>query len=241
MAARRQIVLDTETTGLKPEDGHRIVEIGCVELIDKKETGVTYQLYLNPDRESDPEALKVHGLTTEFLKDKPRFSDKVDEFLKFIEGAELIIHNAKFDIKFLTAELDRANRGSLWNHIKNVIDTLELDKRLFSEERKHSLDAICTRFNISLEGRDLHGALIDTALLAKVYIEINNRFSEEDIEADLEQKNWVRPPVKRLNVTLPKVKISEAEEQQHLALLENIKKSESVEPVFLKTTISLKM
>ena len=241
MAARRQIVLDTETTGLKPEDGHRIVEIGCVELIDKKETGVTYQLYLNPDRESDPEALKVHGLTTEFLKDKPRFSDKVDEFLKFIEGAELIIHNAKFDIKFLTAELDRANRGSLWNHIKNVIDTLELDKRLFSEERKHSLDAICTRFNISLEGRDLHGALIDTALLAKVYIEINNRFSEEDIEADLEQKNWVRPPVKRLSVTLPKVKISEAEEQQHLALLENIKKSESVEPVFLKTTISLKM
>lgn len=241
MAARRQIVLDTETTGLKPEDGHRIVEIGCVELIDKKETGVTYQLYLNPDRESDPEALKVHGLTTEFLKDKPRFSDKVDEFLKFIEGAELIIHNAKFDIKFLTAELDRANRGSLWNHIKNVIDTLELDKRLFSEERKHSLDAICTRFNISLEGRDLHGALIDTALLAKVYIEINNRFSEEDIEADLEQKNWVRPPVKRLNVTLPKVKISEAEEQQHLALLENIKKSESVEPVFLKTTTSLKM
>ena len=116
-----------------------------------------------------------------------------------------------------------------------------MDKRLFSEERKHSLDAICTRFNISLEGRDLHGALIDTALLAKVYIEINNRFSEEDIEADLEQKNWVRPPVKRLNVTLPKVKISEAEEQQHLALLENIKKSESVEPVFLKTTISLKM
>lgn len=241
MAARRQIVLDTETTGLKPEDGHRIVDIACVELIDKKETGVTYQIYLNPDRDSDPEALKIHGLTTEFLKDKPRFADKADEFLKFIEGAELIIHNAKFDIKFLSAELDRANKGSLWSHIKNVIDTLELDKRLFSEERKHSLDAICTRFGISLEGRELHGALTDTALLAKVYVEINNRFSEEDIEADLEQKNWVRPPVKRFNLTLPKVKLSEVEESQHLALLENIKKTESVEPVFLKTTTTLKM
>lgn len=241
MAAKRQIVLDTETTGLKPEDGHRIVDIACVELIDGKETGVTYQIYLNPDRDSDPEALRVHGLTTEFLKDKPRFAEIVDEFLEFIAGSELIIHNAKFDIKFLNSELDKANKGSIWNHIKNVVDTLELDKRLFADERKHSLDAICERFEISLEGRELHGALIDTSLLAKVYIEINNRFSKEDVEADLEQTNWVRPPVKRFNVSLPKVKVTEQDEANHIALLENIKKIESVEPVFLKTTTALKM
>lgn len=241
MAARRQIVLDTETTGLKPEDGHRIVEIACIELIDKKETGKSYQVYLNPDRDSDPKALEVHGLTTEFLKTKRRFAEEVDEFLQFIEGAELIIHNAKFDIKFLNSELDRANKGSLWNHITNVIDTLDLDKRLFADERKHSLDAICERFNISLEGRELHGALIDVSLLSKVYTEINNRFSVEDVEADLEQTNWVRGPIKRFNVALSTVKISEVEETNHLAILENIKKTESVEPVFLKSQAMLKM
>lgn len=241
MAARRQIVLDTETTGLKPEDGHRVVEIACLELYDKVPTGKTYQVYLNPDRESDPKAFEVHGLTTEFLKTKNRFADEVDEFLKFIEGSELIIHNAKFDIKMLNAELDRANKGSLWNHITNVIDTLELDKRLFADERKHSLDAICERFGISLEGRELHGALIDIQLLAKVYMEINNRFSEEDVEADLEQTHWVRGPVKRFTATLTKAKITESEEKIHFALLANIKDKESVEPVFLKTASTLKM
>lgn len=235
MAARRQIVLDTETTGLRLEDGHRIVEIGCVELIDKKETGVTYQLYLNPDRDSDVEAFKIHGLTTEFLKTKPRFGDKVNEFLEFIQGSELIIHNGnKFDIKFLNNELNRVNKGNLWSYISNVVDTLELDKRLFADEKKHSLDAICTRFGISLEGRELHGALIDTALLAKVYIEINNRFSTEDVEADLEQTHWVRGPIKRFNLSLPKVTTSESEELIHLNSLENIKTENKVEPVFFK-------
>lgn len=241
MAARRQIVLDTETTGLKPEDGHRIVEIACLELIDKKPTGKTYQVYLNPDRDSEPKAFEVHGLTTEFLKTKRRFADEADEFLKFIEGSEVIIHNAKFDIKFLNAELDRANKGTLWSHITNVIDTLELDKRLFADERKHTLDAICERFEISLEGRELHGALIDVTLLSKVYIEINNRFSEADVEADLEQTNWVRGPVKRFNVALPKVIASAVDESTHLALLQNIQKTESVEPVFLKVAATLKM
>lgn len=241
MAAKRQIVLDTETTGLEPKDGHRIVEIACVELIDKKPTGNNYQIYLNPDRESDPKALEVHGLTTEFLKDKPRFAEKADEFLEFIAGAELIIHNAKFDIKMLNAELDRINKGSIWNHISNLIDTLDLDKRLFPDERKHSLDAICERFNISLEGRELHGALIDCTLLAKVYFEINSRFSQEDVEADLEQTNWVRPPVKRFNLSLPKIKITAEDEQGHLALLTTIKEKEKVEPVFLKTANTLKM
>lgn len=241
MAAKRQIVLDTETTGLEPKDGHRIVEIACVELIDRKPTGKTYQVYLNPDRDSEPAALAVHGLTTEFLKDKPRFGEKADEFLSFIAGAELIIHNAKFDIKHLNAELDKVNKGSIWNHISNLIDTIELDRRLFPDERKHSLDAICERFNISLEGRELHGALIDCNLLAKVYMEINNRFSQEDVEADLEQTNWVRPPVKRFNLSLPKVKVTAEDEQGHLTLLSNIKEKEKVEPIFFKTANTLKM
>ena len=149
MAARRQIVLDTETTGLKPEDGNRVVEIACIELIDKVETGRTYQVYLNPERDSEPRALAIHGLTSEFLKTKRKFAEEADEFLAFIEGAELLIHNAKFDIKFLNFELDRANKGNLWGYISNVICTMELDKRLFSDERKHSLDAICERFGIS--------------------------------------------------------------------------------------------
>lgn len=238
---KREIVLDTETTGLKPEDGNRIVEIACVELIDGQKTGRVFQKYINPERESEPGAFAVHGLTTEFLKDKPKFNEIVDEFIEFIRGSDLVIHNSRFDVKMINAEFDKINKGSLWGYITNITDTLELDRRLFPKERKHSLDAICERFGISLEDRTLHGALIDTQLLADVYIEINKRFSKEDIEADLEQKNWVRAPVKRFNIELPKVKTTDADELQHTQILADIQKSESVEPVFLKSTNSLKI
>lgn len=238
---KRKIVLDTETTGLKPEEGHRIVEIGAVEIVQEGDnyvkTGRTFQVYLNPDRESDPEAEKVHGLTREFLRTKPRFSEVVDEFLDFIKDSEVVIHNADFDIKFLNSELDRCNRGKLWDHIKNAICTLKLDKRLFSEERKHTLDAMCARFGIDNSNRTLHGALLDSDLLADCFIKTHERYSASDIEADLEQTNWVRPPIKRYkNISFKKVEVTEVEEENHLNLLNSIVEKEKTTPVFFKNT-----
>lgn len=231
---KRKIILDTETTGLKPEDGHRIVEIGAVEVINNKKTGKTYQVYINPERDIPQEAVDVHGLTYEFLKDKPRFSEVVDEFLDFVQDAELVIHNADFDIKFLNSELDRANKGKLWSYIKNATCTLKLDKRLFAEEKKHTLDAMCIRFNIDTSTRTFHGALLDSDLLADCFIKTNEMYSSEDIEADLEQSNWVRPEIKRYNLSLPKVNVSEKEEQEHMQFLEALSKKEKVTPLFLK-------
>ncbi len=224
----RKIVLDTETTGLKPEQGHRIVEIGAVELMQDGDnyvkTGKTYQVYLNPDRDSDPEAEKVHGLTRDFLKDKPRFNDIVDDFIKFIKDSDIVIHNADFDIKFLNSELERANRGKIWNHVKNSVCTLKLDKRLFSDEKKHTLDAMCQRFGIDLSARTLHGALLDSDLLADCFIKTHEIHSINDIEADLEQKNWVRPEVKRYSgLILPAVALSPNEMSKHAQILSEIR------------------
>lgn len=230
----RKIVLDTETTGIKPEDGHRIVEIGAVELIDNVRTGRTYQAYINPEREMDAHVIAIHGITNEFVKDKPRFHEIADEFLNFIKGGELVIHNADFDIRHLNNELDKANKGKLWDHITNVTCTLKLDKRLFAEERKHSLDAICERFKIDKSGRVFHGALLDSELLAECFIKINEMYSADDIEADLEQTNWVRPEIKRYNLSLPVINVSQLEEENHISLLNHIAQKEKVTPVFLK-------
>lgn len=231
---KRQIVLDTETTGLKVSEGARVIEIGCVEIIDLVKTGRTYQVYINAGRESDPGALMIHGITSEFLADKPKFNEIVDEFLDFVKGSELIIHNSKFDIDMLNMELGKVDKGRLWDHVTNVICTLQLDKRLFPEEKKHKLDAICERFGISTEHRELHGAIVDCDLLADVFIEINKRFPKEDIEADLEQKNWVRAEVKRYNVSLPSATISPEDEEKHLELLASITEKEKVQTVFTK-------
>lgn len=224
----RRIVLDTETTGLKPEQGHRIVEIGAVELVQDGDnyvkTGKTYQVYLNPDRDSDPEAEKVHGLTRDFLKDKPRFSDIVDDFINFIKDSDIVIHNADFDIKFLNSELEKCNRGKIWDHVKNSVCTLKLDKRLFPEEKKHTLDAMCQRFGIDLSQRKLHGALLDSDLLADCFIKTHEIHSINDIEADLEQKNWIRPEVKRYSgFVFQSVSLTSEEEKKHNEILNTIK------------------
>ncbi|OZI47671.1 DNA polymerase III subunit epsilon [Bordetella genomosp. 5] len=165
----RQIIFDTETTGLDPAQGHRIIEIGCVEIVNRTTTGNTLHLYLNPDRDSDPEALAVHGLTTEFLADKPRFAEVVDQFLAFIDGAELIAHNASFDVKFFNAELDRVGRGPLSAHCGTITDSLLHARSLFPGKR-NSLDALCDRFGISNAHRTLHGALLDSQLLGEVWL-----------------------------------------------------------------------
>lgn len=166
----RQIVLDTETTGLEPSDGHRIIEIGCVELLERRLTGNTYHQYIQPDREIDAGAIEVHGITNESLADKPRFADIVDEFLDFIRGAELIIHNAPFDVGFIDHEfrLLPVSPGTLMEHC-TVLDTLALARRLHPGQR-NNLDALCRRYEIDNSQRDLHGALLDAEILADVYL-----------------------------------------------------------------------
>lgn len=165
----RQIVLDTETTGLSAEAGDRIIEIGCVELLNRKLTGRTFHYYLNPGRESHEDALKVHGISNDFLLDKPKFSEIVEEFLDFISQAELIIHNASFDVGFIDKELAICGALPLQNHVAKILDTLTMAKEIYPGKR-NSLDALCDRLGVNNSARTLHGALLDAELLADVYI-----------------------------------------------------------------------
>ena len=165
----RQIFLDTETTGLYPSQGHRIIEIAAVEVFNRRITRNHFHVYLNPDREIDPGAQEVHGITLEFLQDKPRFHDVADEFLDFVNGAELIIHNAPFDVGFLDMELGRIDRSGIEPACAGVIDTLKLAKEMRPGQR-NSLDALCRHFGVDNSRRTLHGALLDAELLADVYL-----------------------------------------------------------------------
>lgn len=166
----RQIVLDTETTGLEPKQGHRIIEIGCVELVNRRLTGNHYHQYLQPDREIDEGAIEVHGISNEFLVDKPRFADVVTDFLDFVRGAELVIHNAPFDVGFINHEL--ALLGGDHGRIEDlcgILDTLSLARQMHPGQ-KNSLDALCRRYGIDNAHRELHGALLDSEILADVYL-----------------------------------------------------------------------
>lgn len=165
----REIVLDTETTGLNCEDGDRIVEIGCVELINHVQSGKTYHVYLNPERQMSPDAVRISGITDDFLKDKPTFGDIVDDFLNFVNGDTLVIHNASFDVNFLNSELKRLNKPTF--NLSDAVDTLEIAHRKFPSSAVN-LDALCRRFNVDTSIRKKHGALIDCVLLAEVYINL---------------------------------------------------------------------
>lgn len=169
MSMIREVVLDTETTGMDPADGHRIIEIGCVELLNHLPTGRTFHQYINPEREVDAGAIAVHGIKNEFLKDKPVFAEIVGPFLEFCDGAKLVIHNAEFDIKFLNAELKLLGFPPF--KLTEAIDTLLVARKKFPGSPAN-LDALCRRFNIDLSARDLHGALLDAQLLADVYLEL---------------------------------------------------------------------
>src|SRR5476649_2462350 len=165
----REIVFDTETTGFEPADGHRIVEIGCVELLDHFPTGRTLQFYLNPERDVPIESQRVHGLSAEFLADKALFAHVVDEFLEFLGDAQLVIHNASFDIKFINAELSRVGRAPI--PLARAVDTIEIAKRKLPGAR-YSLDELCKRFGVDLTARSKHGALLDADLTAQIYLEM---------------------------------------------------------------------
>jgi DNA polymerase III, epsilon subunit, Proteobacterial len=223
----RQIVLDTETTGLEPAQGHRVVELACVELVNRTLTGNHLHLYLNPDRDSDPEALAVHGLTTEFLSNYPRFEEVASQFVEFIKGGELIIHNAAFDVKFLNAELERIGLPRVENLCEKITDSLLYARELHPGKR-NSLDALCERYGISNAHRTLHGALLDSELLADVWLAMTRGqdallmdFEEGEAEVSVGGVGVVKVDVS----VLPVIRASEAEVAEHEAYLELLDKS----------------
>ena len=184
----RQIFLDTETTGLSPDSGDRIVEIGCVEMVNRRLTGRHLHFYINPERPNSEDAVRVHGLTDEFLADKPTFAALVDQIMDYCAGAEVIIHNAAFDIGFLNAELARCGHGKFTDHVSGVIDTLLMAREMFPG-KSNNLDALCRRLEVDNSHRTLHGALMDAELLAEVYINMTRGQDALLIEAEDETGN----------------------------------------------------
>lgn len=195
----RQIVLDTETTGMKTQEKHKIVEFGAVELVDRKLTGRYLHFYINPERDIPADVIEIHGITNEKVANCPTFKDVAQEILDFLKGAEILAHNADFDTKFLDHELQIANKGKLWDYVHKVTDTLFLSRSLYPQEKKHSLDALCKRFEVDNSGRDFHGALLDSQLLAEVYLRLSEGKTDLDIKPIIEQTNWVRPEVQRIS------------------------------------------
>jgi len=178
----RQVFLDTETTGLSPENGDRVIEIGCVELVNRRYTGRNLHFYLNPERRSHEDAIKIHGLTDEFLADKPKFASVADELLEYVAGAEIIIHNAAFDTGFLDEELKRLGRPPFRGHVAGVLDSLTMAREMFPG-KSNSLDALCKRLEVDNSNRSLHGALLDAGLLAEVFIRMTRGQDSLVIEA----------------------------------------------------------
>ncbi len=204
----RQIVLDTETTGLEPQEGHRIIEIGALELIDRSLTGRQFHKYINPERSVEDGALEVHGLSDEFLEDKPVFAEIAEEFLGFIRDAELIIHNAAFDVGFLDAELARLPDGPRIADLAQVLDTLELARELHPGQR-NSLDALCRRYEVDNSNRTLHGALLDSELLADVYLLMTG--GQVDLGLDLSTTSAVEHEHATLDIDPTRLKVRRAE------------------------------
>ncbi len=221
----RQIVLDTETTGLSADGGDRIIEIGCVELLHRKLTGNNLHFYLNPERDSHEEALKVHGISNEFLRDKPKFAEVADEFLAYVKGAEIIIHNADFDVSFLNKELELLGRPLFDGLVDAVTDTLKMAKALFPGKR-NSLDALCDRLGVDNSGRTLHGALLDAELLADVYINLTRGQDALLIEAEgTDVAAGLAERIDLRSFELPVLLASESEAAAHEAVLLQLDKA----------------
>jgi DNA polymerase-3 subunit epsilon len=221
----RQVVLDTETTGLSAENGDRIIEIGCVELLNRKLTGRNLHHYVNPERDSHEDALKVHGITNEFLRDKPKFGVIAEELVEYLRGAELIIHNAPFDVSFLNKEFERLGLPPLRSFVGGVIDSLVMAKELFPGKR-NGLDSLCDRLGVDNSGRTLHGALLDAELLADVYINMTRGQDALLIEVDdAPREGHVAVAVDLSKLDLPVLKANEQESQAHEGVLAELDKS----------------
>ncbi|HLA75037.1 MAG TPA: DNA polymerase III subunit epsilon [Gammaproteobacteria bacterium] len=206
----RQIVLDTETTGLEPSQGHRIIEIGCVELVNRRLTGNQFHHYLQPDRPIDPGAIEVHGITNEFLVDKPRFKDIADEFIDFIKGAELIIHNAAFDVGFINSEFRRLdeNLSDIARHCK-VLCTLILARQLHPGQ-KNTLDALCKRYTVDNSQRQKHGALLDAEILADVYLAMTGGQASLSLDASHDVSGLQQHAIRRVAAERPRLPVLQA-------------------------------
>ena len=222
----RQIFLDTETTGLDAIAGDRIVEIGCIEMVGRRLTGRHLHLYFNPERTVHPEAVRVHGLTDEFLADKPRFADEAPKVLEFLSGAEVIIHNAPFDTGFLNEELKRLGQASVQSLVARVIDSLAMAREMFPG-KSNSLDALCRRLEVDNSNRAFHGALLDAGLLAEVYVRMTRGQDSLVIDAGNSQQGQ-RSDVPRLDlsrIALPVVAAAEAELRAHEEWLKDLDKA----------------
>jgi DNA polymerase-3 subunit epsilon len=221
----RQIVLDTETTGLSAEGGDRIIEIGCVELVGRKLTGNNRHYYLNPERESHEDALKVHGISNEFLRDKPKFDAVADELLAYLAGAEIIIHNAPFDVGFLNKELERIGRPVFNGAVAAITDTLAMAKEMYPGKR-NSLDALCDRLGVDNSSRTLHGALLDAELLADVYINLTRGQDALLIDiADTSAAAGIVTQVDLRRFTLPVLLANDQEAAAHEGILDQLDKA----------------
>jgi DNA polymerase III subunit epsilon len=224
----RQIFLDTETTGLAAEGGDRLIEIGCLEMVNRRLTGRNLHLYVNPERASSEDALKVHGITEAFLADKPLFAQVAEELIAYIAGAEVIIHNAPFDVGFIDAELRRAQHAPLRSHAAKIVDTLPMAREMFPG-KSNSLDALCRRLEVDLSQRTLHGALLDAGLLAEVYIRMTR--GQDSLVIDSSAGASGRGAAEALapadfsGLALLSVEVSAAEREAHEAVLADLDKA----------------
>ena len=234
---QRQIILDTETTGLDPKSGHRVIEIGCIELVNRKFTGEQYHIYLNPDRDSDEAALEVHGLTSEFLSDKPRFKDIYEEFLKFISGSELLIHNAEFDVNFLDHEIKLLSKQlpTVSDSVRKITDTLQIAREKHPGQR-NSLDALVKRYEIGGYDRELHGALLDSQILGDVYLSMTGGQSDLDFSvSSTEQEIKENGSSDQLNseLNLKVIELTDEEKKSHKEYLLRMKEETGKDPLGL--------
>jgi len=227
----RQIILDTETTGLSAQQGHRIIEIGCVELIHRRLTGKTFHVYLQPDRAVDEGAMRVHGITDAFLKDKPRFKDVASDFKTFIKGAELIIHNAPFDVSFIENEF-LLLKDKPWQQLDNhcqIFDTLAFARQKHPGQR-NNLDALCKRYNVDNQHRDKHGALLDAEILAEVYLAMTGGQETLVLEEEQHSKSHssssqtIEEVALQATITTPLIEANESELASHEAFLDKLEK-----------------
>ena len=225
--AMRQIFLDTETTGLNPEAGDRIIEIGCIEMVNRRLTGNNLHRYVNPQRASHEDAIKVHGLTDQFLADKPLFSAIADELLQFLAGAEIVIHNAAFDIGFLNAELRRLGKAEVTTGVSNVRDSLQMARDMFPG-KSNSLDALCRRLEVDNRNRTLHGALLDAGLLAEVYLRLTR--GQNSLAIDAGDPGHGDLTITLIDFSAYKLRVIEADAAElaaHEALLDELDKASS--------------
>lgn len=227
--AIRQVVLDTETTGMNKDGnvclGHRIIEIGCVEVINRRLTGRHYHVYIKPDREVDPEAVTVHGITDQFLQDKPSFDEVADEFIDFIKGADLVIHNAPFDVAFMDQEFRFLNKKTKpTEEISTVTDTLAMAKKMFPGKR-NNLDALSDRYGINNSHRVLHGALLDAEILADVYLFMSGGQAKLKLSSGDSNENITKPRARQSQVPLSIIRATEEENEAHQKRLDIIDKS----------------